>query len=430
MGEEVTLRLEAGAMVAGVVIGPGGQAAVGAEVTLEREAGEEGPADPQRGFMAAMSAMMGQRGNRAETDANGYFEFNPVAPGDYRLTVIGAEGGSAEKGPVRVVSGVDRTGLQVRLEGPAAMSGLVRGPGGSPVAGANVRLMRGTGSSMGDTMMAMSPVAGGRASGSAVSAADGSFTISNVPAGAYTLMVSHSDYARYRDPGLDLEAGRELTGYVVDLQEGGRASGVMLGPDGQPRAGVMIQLMGENGMFFTTTNADGSYSLGGIPQGSYLVNAIDTQAMMRGGAQGLLESAMPSQRVIDVRDGETIDPLAPQGGVPVQGAIAGENLGNFTTVVLREPGAPPFNQLDLMDIGNMVDQARATGGQAFAREDGTFAMEDVPPGAYDLEVYSIDFDPQNPDPSAFMDLDNLEPVYRESVTVGEDGLGGLNVVVP
>lgn len=124
----LTFELPLGGL-SGRVLARDGSPAVDVRVTLERT-------DGQRSALAF-------DGVREETDSNGDFSFEGMAPGGYAIRVGGQNrwGGQAEHGAV-VVSGLvveeDEMleGIEIQLSGKGSLSGTVTNPDGTPVQGA------------------------------------------------------------------------------------------------------------------------------------------------------------------------------------------------------------------------------------------------------------------------------------------------------
>ena len=230
------LQFEGGQQVTGTVSGPDGAPVPGATVRLDA---------PGRGW----------GGPQADADADGYFVLEGVSDGQYSLNA-GAEGFAppAERLPVQV-AGQPVTGLAVRLQATAVISGSVTGLDPSDYPKVQIDAFGGS----------------GRFGDSGVDS-NGHYRIEGLGAGSYSLTgtVGRSgDQARAQavlEPGQQ-EAVADLTfGQGVTLT--GKA---FLGD--QPFTGAMVSAGGtdvsHNG--YGETEADGSFRLSGLKPGTYKV---------------------------------------------------------------------------------------------------------------------------------------------------------------
>ncbi len=142
----------------------------------------------------------------------------------------------------------------------ATVSGRITDAAGRPVRGAEVRVMQGAG------------VAG---------------TVKSGESGDYFLLFSRKP-APYRVLALleDLEAESAETGFVagankVDLTLRGslRISGILAGPDGQPRRGVKVEAVSADGAVtaFSVSDAKGRFILRRLPDGGYKLRAAGVE---------------------------------------------------------------------------------------------------------------------------------------------------------
>jgi erythromycin esterase len=141
-----------------------------------------------------------------------------------------------------------------------ALSGVVRGADGEPVAGAHVALI---------------PPMGRKAAARVVSGDDGRFTV-ELRAGEYGITATANGHrADYAAPGpIDSETSKEEL--IVTLGENGfTVSGVVRDDAGKGAANVALQLIrvGEEvaDIFYTETDAEGRYSVTLIPAERYLI---------------------------------------------------------------------------------------------------------------------------------------------------------------
>lgn len=413
-GADVTLTLAEPARIEGVVVSASGEPVADCTVTLANAGAEDHPA---ASVFAAIGAMAGRRGDSEKTDAEGRFVFDEVDPGAYIVEAALRGSGEAESEPVDIAEGQSRTGLRLVLEVGVRVAGSVRDPAGAPVAGASVSLIS-TAPGGDESMTVMAGLVPGMNAGvSGRTNEAGEFELLDIAPGAYTLTAQHTAFARATVPGVEVTKGRDVTGLAVRLAEGSKVSG-RIARDGQPRGGVVVNLMGENGSFMAFTDANGEFNLDHVPQGTYMATAVDMQNMAAEGMAGMDQT----QRVVDIEDGKPaeIDFSPLPGSVPVTGQLTTPVQGMTVATLRREGGMSPLE----VQQGSLRDQmalAQNLVGTAMVGPDGSFAFNDVPPGTYILDVISMNVDMSNME--ALMNIDPTTlPHTEQVVTVTENGL--------
>jgi len=269
----------------------------------------------------------------------------------------------------------------------------------------------------------------------AVSAADGSFTITGVTAGDYYVSATMSGYisqqavARMtqqpiaRVPMTHIDAGRTAD-VVVTMDRGAVVSGRVTYDDGSAVPGVSVRLrplttsttgsMGNGGgqfgggfggfiayggdMGFGETDDRGIYRLTGIAPGKYsLVVTVQTEttgqgrASGRGGFRGpppMLNVYAPGTmrkadaQIVEIHGGETADGVdirvALNGLHTVQGSVESKADGHM----LNSGSVSLTDATDSSTTRSTVIDA-----------DGTFRMEYLPPGTYNVTVSGMDRPP-------------------------------------
>ena len=275
----IDFTLESGGSISGMVYNAAGTVPTGdADVWVEEVDGpEEGPGGPP------------PLGTRSLPD--GSYTISGLLPGQY---IVQARADNhaleyyleafnfASATPVSVTAGADRGNTDFTLEPAGTISGTVtQEVGGAPI---------------GDVRVFASPAAlgwppedielGARTEG------DGSYTIEGVPAGDYlvTALAGDQDYVIefYDDTtfpasstDVTVTAGADRGGVDFDLIQGGSISGTIFEDDGTtPIEGIEVfALRTPDGtpIGFTGSGPDGSYTLGGLPAGNYLLLASDEE---------------------------------------------------------------------------------------------------------------------------------------------------------
>lgn len=410
VGANVTLKLSPPASLSGFVLDSAGDPVPGCSVRLTNmdEAGKVSS------FISVMQGILGAQPGGQSTDVNGAFEFTKLAAGSYVVKASSASRGTAETDPLSVSVGEDVTGVQITLSPGVTVSGVVVGPGGEPVRGATVQLGPITQDMAANLISAFVPSGVLKTAGSTTTNANGEFTINQVAPGSYRLVASHGDFAKSIEPDFTVAAGQDISAHRITLSKGGEAQGSFT-IDGKPQAGAMVVMLGEAGVEVVQTDGQGRFDVRGLTAGPHMIAAFDPSRFASGGA-----GIQFSPQVVDIANGDPTNiSLGGTGGVKVSGALMNGDLGTLTLVALRKPDGTPLSGLDLTNFSNLLEAMRSLGSQTVVGPDGAFSLENVPPGSYTLEVYTMDFDQSNPDISALVNLPRT-PAYSHPIEIGPD----------
>jgi hypothetical protein len=164
------------------------------------------------------------------TGADGRFQLE-LEPGEYRLSASARQGGygSAEQDVTVAAGGV--ADLRLALPKGLAIAGKVTDAAGRPQGGVNVRASTASPGAMGG--------------GFAQTLADGSFEMTGLKEGSYTLSAEGQHGTFALRPGV--AAGS--TSVVLSLQPGGRLSVTAVGPDGAGVVGAWPRVTRVNGLY-------------------------------------------------------------------------------------------------------------------------------------------------------------------------------------
>jgi hypothetical protein len=281
-GRATVVRLRAGQHVTGINgrLGPGGK--------LSGMVRAAGTGTPLKGVCVFVTSVKpaGLYQLRAVTTADGRYSLNAMATGRYQLQFEPDCGNTGNylplfpRGTVRVTAGKTTAGVDASLPPGAEISGVVTGPGASPLGGICVY----------DDSNVPATQTG----------ADGSYSITRLGAGPQYLAFeggcgNSGSYAPQYYPGqanpaasipVTLSAGQVRTGIDTSLSPGGVISGVVTGTAGQRLPGVCVAVMPPSALepnnqnlfipfngeipFFSTANTHaGAYRIRNLAPGLY-----------------------------------------------------------------------------------------------------------------------------------------------------------------
>lgn len=269
-----------------------GNATTGVDFTLKRLGGISGSVVQAVGGTAIPYAHLriyntaGTQVGQADSGQTGQFSILSLAPGDY--FVQASAGGFATEvyddlmcdptcvitngTPVTVTSGATTTGINLALTARGGISGIVtRDPDGAPISGASIEVFGASGSWYGRVY----------------SGPDGSYAVSDLPAGTFFVVASSAGHYDELYNNLPCESGcTATTGSPVTVTVGVTTPGIdfALLPRGAISGTVVDQVAGAparrmlelynaagNGVGYTSTSDDGTFTLLGLAPGTYFV---------------------------------------------------------------------------------------------------------------------------------------------------------------
>lgn len=371
--EGVKVELSVGATLAGRVEPPMAGAAISAQL-----AGAVGITNM---FDAAKLVLV-----HGETDESGAFTLKNVPAGSLKLSAVAPDGHTGEL-PITVAE-TDQSGLVIKLEARATVSGRVIDTSGKPVASARVRADS-------DSDKPMSFSFSPSRSGSTTSKPDGTFKIVGLEAGKTRVNASGGDdeYVTWTKADddklksqatLDLVAGKEVTGVTLTIEaHDGVIKGQVLGPDHKPAADAWVRANrrfemdpkvkeamkkaglddddDENGPSRrgwpagppVLTNADGQFSIGKLRKGTYDLTV-----------EGPRGASHAEKTGVKTGDSVTIQLLS---------------LGTMTGKVTV--GGKPVTVYDI-DCDGPSDNAE----KHVTADDGSYTLDRLAPGTYKCNV--------------------------------------------
>jgi hypothetical protein len=235
-GETIGLRLEKGASISGRVLDPDGHAIAGAEVRI---GAPKDPPEPAPEHLPEEPLLSGGAGRYAIEGLPAY--------GLYILSVS-ADGylpASAEE--IAVKLGEVRE-MDFTLPRGATVSGRVLDSRGAPILGAEVWAIRAS---------------------RATIDASGRYEIRGLRGGTGEIIASCRDRIGPPARKIDLRDGETVEGFDFVFPDGGTLEGVVLDEAGEPVRSAEIEIEGRTGEVRLVSDAEGAFSLRGVPSGNY-----------------------------------------------------------------------------------------------------------------------------------------------------------------
>ena len=378
-GGTVEIKLTAGGSASGIVAF-GGQPLPNAQVALA------GAGDAGFGRILGGS-------QTTTTDPQGHFEFDHLGAGRYTVSA-GLNGQSSNLNDFVLQAGDSRNDIVLSLSGGSTIQGTVTG---LPDNWKNGTTVTASGS---QAFFASTKVAG-----------DGTFQITNVPAGpvnlraqagdglgdsrSASLLVTASDEVPVVPAEIVFDVGFNLAGHVTQ--------------SGQPTANatVLASLQGGGGRQATTrTDGSGAYTLQGLQEGSYTVTAM-SDPLAGSGAQVRQTISLTSDQTLDLAF-----PTAHVSGV-VNDADTKQPLPNASVSLAAAAGTgTPLQRMATTD------------------SNGHFQFTDIPPQSYTLNSRVTDYQFDNRTITAADDgsSDNLsiDLVHGQGIgIIARDGIYGV-----
>ncbi len=404
------------------------------------------------------TGVLGLHMRRVETDAGGRFEV-PGVVGDEQSLYVEADGYVAA-GPLQHRS--DAGFMTVRLERAATIEGRVVDDRGQAIVGAVVRAFgeghlreaaRAGGDSLGVTAGPVPPIS---AAGSGALAfvrqttttRDGSFMLTSLRPGPYTLGASHDDYAPGESAELRVGHGATRSGVRIVLLAGAELAGSVVDDRGFGLEAIPVELRtpGERLPRMTVTASDGSFSFRGV-RGEVEVTAlpydlpparetlrIEDEALVTVELELSTRLYTMHGRVVDERgygvSGALLTVSSSDPGTPLRRNAKTDSDGAFSVPALPSPPFelraehPAFSTTRLSEVedtedvevvmsagvtfvGEVLDDWTSDGlrgarvqlegpvkQDATTRADGTFVLRRLPTGTYDVVISHAEYETQ------------------------------------
>ncbi len=207
----------------------------------------------------------------ARTDDRGGFAIRGLPAGRFLLRVESK--GFVPPDPLAVEAG--GAPITLNLKPPCQVTGKVLDPGGRPLDGAQIEVLRSDDDGTEFSTLLDRVVHGRQILPRTETGRGGRFLLDGVPPGNYLLRIRADGQAPYATDAFDVPAGGVVSLPAIQLPRGATVSGRALRADGSAAMGAVVvadprpdNRPGTPGAEATTA-ADGTYSLGPLPAGSY-----------------------------------------------------------------------------------------------------------------------------------------------------------------
>jgi hypothetical protein len=358
----INATLQRGATITGTVTAPGGTPLAGVQVDIKDEAGS---------FVAATAS-----------SEEGTYSVSGLPAGSYKVQFEPGEGNyvgqyydnaaSAEAAePITLAVGAIKENVDAQLKPGGSIAGTVTAaPGGEPVAGVQAYVTNAEGTTV----------------ASAVSDAEGGYTVPALPAGSYTVRFEPDEgnyIGQYYNDAAGAEAATKVVvvaGAITEdvnaaLSAGASIAGTVTSPGDEPASGVQVYVTSSDGTTAAsaTTNEDGTYSIVGLPAGSYTVqfeppNSTDVGQFYNAAATA--EAAEPVVLSAGAVKENINAELAAAGSVTGTVTAAGGGIGGVRV--------------------NVTSTQSAAVGSATTAADGAYTVTGLPAGSYTVQFESPD----------------------------------------
>jgi protocatechuate 3,4-dioxygenase beta subunit len=300
-------------------------------------------------------------GREVDVDTDGRFQITELPETeDLLLLVKGASFAITESGPFRVEAGGDRDLGDIIVEPGMRIAGSIVDASEKPVPGAHVRFYQMPGDAMYDLPQDAEVVSDER----------GLFGFPHVRVATFTLRVTAEGYANARVLG-DVTPGQQLTELPVKvrLKTVAPLTGMVHAKlDRSPIEGATVEavpLDPDNDGGRGSTDADGTFVIGGIAAGNYVVTAVAEGFAKRSERTWADSYSAPIQLVLP-EQGTLTGVVVGEGGEPVRNF---ELQARFHRRRL-DPPSPRFNV------------------QRFSSEDGSFVIKNLDGGHWCVQAWA------------------------------------------
>jgi hypothetical protein len=280
---------------------------------------------------------------------------------------------------IEVASGQEYSGVEIRVSAGAVVFGKVLLADNTPVEDATVDVTVATEKGSGDMLKQMLPNFFGTGS-KATTDNEGGYEIARLPAGKYSVVVTHPDYSPSDAVPVTLAEDEILELSSIILSSGAAIVGSVTEND-KGKAGIMVQLISGNPLQQSVTDAAGHFRFECLKNGEYMLSFVDIAAMQQG--KGTMKSRTVQVEKADTYEVEVIFGL----GHKIHGTVKGLPPAPMRMLTLRRLGGPaPPEEPDPTDMTAVVEASKYQAGVGFITGENVYEVTDLEPGTYILEI--------------------------------------------
>jgi len=196
---------------------------------------------------------------RSITDSLGNYVVTGLPPDTYNVVATAVNYARNSTGATVTADQTTITNISL-IPNPATIRGTVRSTSGDPIIDATVKIVN----------------LNGVVAGTASTSSDGSYEISNIAAGTYTLVVTAPNFANFNG-GITIGPGevRPNVNFTLEPNSGNIQGVVRNAETGDPVVGAVISVINSIGIIIrtTTTDSNGAYLASGLAPNTYTVSA-------------------------------------------------------------------------------------------------------------------------------------------------------------
>ena len=230
-------------------------------------------------LVVAISGTDPQVGGQTYTDGNGNYTINGITVGAFTVkagigTSLGTSAGNIERAGTTAVVNLTLNGGAVNVSGVVTQ---IQNGVTTPIVGLPVAYYQ----TIGANRIAM---------GYVLTASDGSYSLTGMPTGSYTVEAALGSGLRADDSGVAAAGNNIVANLTIVIPTTAVVEGIVTMPNGSPAAGALVY----QGQLGVLTNPDGTFTLGGVPvlpSQSQIIYARTTDGLRSGQTTVVVNSA-------------------------------------------------------------------------------------------------------------------------------------------
>jgi 5-hydroxyisourate hydrolase-like protein (transthyretin family) len=340
------------------------------------------------------------------TDSNGNYSFGPIPPGvTYEVEFNPGGGdtgyntayyGGASPTAFSVTAGQTTSGINGQIQPDEVTGQLTEQATGGALSGIEVELLNGSGTEVAET----------------TTDGNGDYSFSAIPPGTYHVEFNpqgaNGSYNSANSGNFTVTAGQTTSGIDGQLFTGGLISGTVTNPAGQDISGASLQIVNVNTdyYYYATTGSNGTYTLDGLPTGSYHV------LFRPPSGQDYLYQYYPDKS--DAAAAQGVSVTTGQTTMNINASLAtGATVSGQVTDASGNPVSGASVEVD--DYGGN-DPSYVYPSEVTTGSNGYWSIDGLPTGTYEVA-----FDPPSGSNYAFQYYDNVggqDPPTPITLTAG------------